>query len=191
MFLLVLGMALFVLAHGLKIHAPSSRERFVGQMGEMPVRGAAAVAIFASVVLIVLGYQQAPFVNIWTPPAWATHLNNLLMVIAIGVFIAGTFKSHIRHWIRHPQITGVKIWAVAHLLVNGDLASIILFGGMLGWAVAAMIGVNKRDGKGPKPAAGTMKGNLIHAGVTVALVIGVALAHNWAGVWPFAGSPPG
>lgn len=190
MALLVLGLVLFALAHGLKIHAPAARARFAGQMGEMPVKLAATVALIAATALIVLGYQQAPFINVWTPPAFLTHLNNLLMVVAIGVFVAGGIKGHVRHWIRHPQLTGVKIWALAHLVVNGDLASILLFGGILAWAVAAMIGVNKRDGKGPKPGPGTMKGNLIHLGVTLALVVGVGMAHNWLGVWPFAGSPP-
>lgn len=190
MVLLVLGLALFALAHGLKIHAPSARARFVGQIGELPVRGAATAALLGATALMAIGYQQAPFVNVWTPPAFLTHVNNLLMVLAIASFTAGPIRGHVRHWIRHPQLTGVKIWAVAHLLVNGDLASIVLFGGLLGWAVAAMIGVNRRDGKGPKPGPGTLAGNLIHGGVTLLVLIGVGLAHNWLGVWPFAGSPP-
>ncbi|MEM9145595.1 MAG: NnrU family protein [Pseudomonadota bacterium] len=190
MALLILGMVLFALTHGLKIHAPSLRARFVGQIGELPIKGAAAVALLGAMVLIVLGYQQAPYVAVWTPPLWTTHLNNLLMVLAVAVYIAGGIKSRVRHWIRHPQLTGTKIWALAHLLVNGDLASIILFGGMLAWAVAAMIGLNARDGKGPKPGPGTALGNGIHLVATLVIVAVIGLLHNWAGVWPFAGDPP-
>jgi uncharacterized membrane protein len=190
MVLLVLGLALWFAAHGLKIHAPARRAALVAQYGEMPVKGAMALLLIVSVVLMVKGYQGADFVNLWFPPAWTVHLNNLLMLVALGVYTAAPFKGHVRHWIRHPQLAGVKIWALAHLLVNGDLASVVLFGGLLGWAVLAMIGINRRDGKGPKPAPGTMLGNLLHAGVTVVLLVAIGWVHNWLGVWPFPGTAP-
>ncbi|MEL6482604.1 MAG: NnrU family protein, partial [Pseudomonadota bacterium] len=99
----------------------------------------------------------------------------------------GGLKGHVASWIRHPQLTGVKIWAVAHLLVNGDLASVILFGGLLAWAVVALIMINKRDGKGPKPEPQGLKANLIHAGISVVAFLVITGVHNWAGVYPFAG----
>ncbi len=190
MTLLILGLILWTLAHGVKIHAPAMRARWVESVGEGAVKGGMAVALLASVALMVHGYQQAEYVALWTPPGWTVHLNNLLMVIAIFVYGAGAFNGHVRAWIRHPQITGVKIWAAAHLLVNGHLAAVILFGGLLLWAAAAMVGINKRDGKGPKPAAGPWSRDALHLVVTLALVAAIGWVHNWLGVWPFAGNPP-
>jgi uncharacterized membrane protein len=187
MILLVLGLALWVAAHSVKIFAPARRTDLAARMGEAPVKGAVTLAILASVALMVIGYQQAAFVNVWFPPTWTVHLNNLLMVLAVGIFLAGAFKGHVRHWIRHPQLVGFKTWAIAHLLVNGDLASILLFGGLLAWGVVSLIGINKRDGKGAKPGPGTVKGNLIHAGVTVVAFGGIAWVHDYLGVWPYPG----
>jgi uncharacterized membrane protein len=114
------------------------------------------------------------------------HLNNLLMLLAVFVIDARYFNSFVRHRLRHPMLTGVKIWALAHLLVNGDLASIVLFGGMLGWAVVAMIGSNRRDGEWQRPPAGDRAGLIKHvvfAAVIFAVIIGI---HGpLLGVYPF------
>ena len=187
MTLMIVGILLFWVAHGLKIHAPAKRAQLGETMGEGVVKGLVAVALLGSVVLMTVGYQAADFVAIWTPPAFLVHVNNLLMVIAIAFFIAGGFKSKLADMVRHPQLLGVKTWAVAHLLVNGDLASMILFGSLLAWGVVAMIGINKRDGKGPIPQQGTVARTVAHAVVTLVLVAAVGWAHNWLGVWPFAG----
>ncbi len=79
---------------------------------------------------MIVGYRAAPFAAVWTPPAWTVHLNNLLMLVAVAVFGMGMSKGRARAWLRHPMLTAVVIWAVAHLLVNGDLASILMFGGL-------------------------------------------------------------
>jgi len=187
MTLLILGLALWYLAHGVKIFAPGARAGLAQRFGEGAVKGGAALALLASVALMVIGYQQAPFETVWFPPGFLVHVNNLLMLLAVALFTAGAFKGHLRHWVRHPQLTGFKTWAVAHLLVNGDLASIVLFGGLLAWGVLALIGINKRDGKGPKPAPGTLTGNILHLAVAGGVFVAVALAHHHLGVWPFAG----
>ena len=187
MTLLILGLALWVLGHGVKIHAPAMRARLSGRFGEGVVKGAFAVVVLGAVALMVLGYQRAAFVNLWFPPGWTVHVNNLLMVIAVAVYSAGAIPGHLRAWVRHPQLIGVKIWALAHLLVNGDLASVVLFGGLLAWAVVALIAINKRDGKPAKPAPGPVKWDLAHAGVTLVVFGAVAWVHNWLGVWPYPG----
>jgi uncharacterized membrane protein len=187
MLLLILGLALWFAAHGLKIHAPARRHALAERYGDTSVKGGVALLLLGSVALMVLGYQRADYIAVWTPPGWTVHLNNLLMVLAVAIYIAGGIRGHVRHWIRHPQLTGVKTWAIAHLLVNGDLASMILFGGLLAWGVVALIGINKRDGKGPKPAPGTLTGNLIHVGATVVVFLAIGGVHNYLGVWPFPG----
>lgn len=182
---LILGLALWTAAHGVKIHAPERRATLAASWGEAPVKIAAMVGVLASVALMVWGYQSAGWVNLWYPPAWTVHLNNLLMVIALAVYVAGAIPGHVRHWVRHPQLVGVKIWALAHLLVNGDLASVILFGGLLAWAVVALIAINKRDGKPPKPAAGPIWWDGLHLVLAVALLGAVGWVHNYLGVWPY------
>ncbi|MGF1445947.1 MAG: NnrU family protein [Pikeienuella sp.] len=190
MTLLILGLLLWTLAHGVKIHAPGLRTRLVAASSEGAVKIGFTLALIASVALMVYGYQQADYVALWTPPGWTVHLNNLLMVFAILIYSAGAFKGHVRAWIRHPQLAGTKTWAIAHLLANGHLAAVLLFGWILLWAVAAMVGLNKRDGKGPKPAAGPWWMDAVHVVVALVLVVAIGWVHNYLGVWPFAGDPP-
>jgi len=176
MTLLILGLALWWASHLFPIYMTDRRAALIARMGRGRYRGAFAVVSLIAVVLMVIGYRRAEFVNLWYPPAWTVHLNNLLMLLAVALMAARDFRSGLRRYIRHPMLTGVKTWAVAHLLVNGDLASVVLFGGMLGWAVVAVIGSNRRDGAWVKPAEGTTRGAVIHAVATVvvfALIIGI------------------
>ncbi len=87
-------------------------------------KGVIAGAIVLGMVLMVIGYRAADFIPVYDPPAWTRHLNNLLMVISVILFGVGSSKSPMRAWLRHPMLTGFLLWAVAHLLVNGDLASV-------------------------------------------------------------------
>ena len=134
MTLLILGVALWWAAHLFKRLAPGPRAR-MGNAG----RGVAAVLILLSVVLMVVGYRGAETVQLWHPPAFLTHVNNLLMVFAFYLYAADGLKTAVTRKIRHPQLTAFKTWTVAHLLVNGDLASVILFGGLLAWAVVTAL----------------------------------------------------
>jgi uncharacterized membrane protein len=135
---------------------------------------------------MVMGYQQAGFVTVWTPPIWTMHLNNLLMLLALFLMDAKKFESNARHYIRHPMLTAVKVWALAHLLVNGDLASIVLFGGVLAWAVVAMVGSNRRDGAWERPAKGNMAGLARHAVITVVVFLAIVAIHGpLLGVYTF------
>lgn len=187
MILLILGLLLWYATHLFKIYAPAGRAAAAERMGEGPWKGLIALLSLLAVALMVLGYQAAAYVPVWTPPAWLWHVNNLLMVLAVFVFIAGSFAGPVRRRIRHPQLTGVKIWTVAHLLVNGHLAAIILFGGLLAWAVIAVIGTNRRDGpRGPLPEA-TSTGLVAHVAVTVVVFLVVGWLHGWLGAWPFPG----
>jgi len=186
--ILILGLALWWATHLLRILAPGPRAALDARIGAGPAKGVMALASLAAVALMVTGYQQAGFVNLWYPPAYLVHLNNLLMLIAIFVFISRDFRSGVRMRVRHPQLTGVKIWAVAHLLVNGDLASVVLFGGLLAWAVVAMIGTNRRDGRDwVRPAPATPKGWAFHVAAAIVVFVVVAMVHRWAGVSPLPG----
>jgi len=187
MTLLLLGLALWSVVHLLPAAAPARRAAYAARLGAGPYKAAAGVLLVVSVVLMVQGYKAADPVDLWFPPLWTVHLNNLLMLLAFIVFSAGHAKASLRRVIRHPQLAGVKIWALAHLIVNGDLASAVLFGGLLAWAVASMILINKRDGVWLRPPECPRSRDVLHVAVSVAVFAAVAGVHNWLGVWPFPG----
>lgn len=183
MFLLILGLILWVGAHYFKRLAPGARAK----LGE-PGKGLVAVLIVAGVVLMIIGYRGADFIPVWNPPAFMTHINNLLMLLAFWIFgssAAKGAKAWPAHKTRHPQLLAIKTWALAHLLVNGDLASIILFGGLLAWAVVSVILINRAEpGWTPPPHAGraTYIRLVVITSVIFALVVTI---HAWLGVSPF------
>lgn len=180
MLLMILGLALWIAAHLLKRIAPQARASLGGSG-----RAIMSVVIVGSIVLMALGYQRAPVIDIWSPPAFFTHINNLLMVIAVWFFFLSRTKGALRGRFRHPQLGSVKIWALAHLLVNGDLASIILFGGLLGWAVASLIVINRSEGPYQRPEPGTWGQEGVTLGITIVALIVISFVHTWVGVPPF------
>lgn len=179
MVLLIAGVVLWFAAHGFKRLAPERRSA-MGEKGKAPI----AIGIALGLVLMIIGYRQAAFIEIWSPPEFLTHINNLIMVVAVAVFAMAHTKGRMRGRMRHPMLTSVKMWAAAHLLVNGDLASIILFGGMLGWAVWTVIKINRAE-EWQRPEPGEDKRDwkfLVVTVVTFAVMVGV---HLWLGVSPF------
>lgn len=177
---LIAGVALWAMAHFFKRIAPARR----AAMGE-PGKGLIALLLVLSIVLMVIGYRGAEVIDLWFPPFWLTHLNNLLMLLAVYFFAASGMKTRITRTIRHPQLTGVKTWAVAHLLVNGDLASVILFGGILAWAVISVIVINRANRDWTRPAPAPI-GKEIGAIIGTIVVVGaIGWVHTWLGYWPY------
>ncbi len=181
MILLTLGVLLWAGAHYFKRFAPDMRAQ-MGNKGKALI----AVAIVASLLMMIFGYRSAEFIHIWSPPSWTVHLNNLLMLAAVFVYGMSATTGRLRGKMRHPQLTAVKIWAVAHLLVNGDLASLILFGGMLAWAVGSVILIN-RAGPWVRPKPGSAKKDILLVVITLVLFAVMTAIHAWLGVWPFPG----
>lgn len=185
MILLLLGLILWWLSHLVKIMAPKRRAAAVARMGEGPWKGLISLVTLLAIALMVVGYRNAAPVDLWYPPLWLWHLNNLLMIVAVVIFIAGSFGSPVRRWIRNPHLVGVKLWAVAHLLVNGDVASLVLFGGLLVWAVLATIGTKRRDGPRGHVPDSTAGGLAAHLAVSAVLVGVIIAVHSWLGHPPF------
>lgn len=180
MILLTAGVALWWLAHLFKRLAPGPRAAFGDR-----AKGVIAVLLVVAVALMVVGYKQAEFVPVWDPPPFLRHLNNLLMLVAFYMYAASGMKTAVTRWIRHPQLTGFAIWAVAHLLVNGDRASVVLFGGLLIWALLSMALINRavpRPAPPPKAPVGKEFGAVAGAVVVTGIV---GLIHGWIGPWPF------
>ena len=184
--LLILGLALWAGAHLFRAVRPVQRAALQDRFGPAS-KGLFAVAILASLGLMILGYRAVPFVPVWTPPAFLTHLNNLLMILAFYMYLTTATKpgtAFIFGNLKNPQLTGFKVWAAAHLLVNGDLASILLFTGLLGWAVAEVIVAKRGPGLVNRDSA-PITSPLVHLGLVVVAFAGVAGVHVWLGVWPF------
>jgi uncharacterized membrane protein len=182
--LLTLGVLLWAVVHLFVALAPDARAALIGRIGLNPYKGLFSLALVAALVLIVLGWKSMPPTSLWLPPPGMRHATMLLMPFAVILFISARAPSDIKQIIRHPQLTGVKLWAVAHLLSNGETRSIILFGGLLAWAVLEVIFINRRDGARVKPApVGALK-------TTITVVVGLLItgvliyAHPW-----FAGMP--
>ena len=129
---------------------------------------------------MVIGYRGMDFIPVWSPPPFLTHVNNLLVLIALYLFAAGDTKASLTARMRHPMLAGMKTWAIAHLLVNGDLASIILFGGLLAWAVADRISMKRRTQRAIPTLPATKANDIIAViGGLAVYVIMVVWAHQW------------
>ncbi len=180
MILLVLGLILWWLPHLWTRIAPDSRAA-MGAKG----RGIVAALIAAGIVLMIVGFRMAPFIAVWDPPYGLRHLNNLMVLIAFYLFAVAGAKTRLHRHIRHPQLTGVIVWAVAHLLVNGDLASIILFGGVLIWAVAEILLINRAEPAWTPPPKGPIRKEFTSVLATLVLFGLVGTVHRWLGYNPF------
>jgi uncharacterized membrane protein len=148
MTLLILGLVLFLLTHSLRIFAEDWRARRIAAMGPMGFKGVYSLLSIAGFVLIVYGYaaaRQAP-VLLYAPPVWTRHLAALLtipaFILLVAAYVPGT---RIKRAVGHPMVLGVKTWALAHLLANGMLADVLLFGAFLAWAVLDYISSRRRD----------------------------------------------
>lgn len=142
MFVLIIGVILWWASHLYRRFLPGLYSRL--DKSNTPV---VAVTSIVAVVLMVIGYRSASTIQLYDPPAFMGHINNLLVLIAFILMFVGSVGSWLSKRMRHPMLIGFKIWAFAHLLVNGDLASLILFGGLLGWAVVQVIFINKKSKK--------------------------------------------
>lgn len=187
MLYLILGLILFHGLHSLRIIAPGWRDAQVARMGEGPWKGAYSVVSIIAFVLLVWGYSQArPEAGIlYVPPDWGRHVNWLLMVFAFIAFAAYLLPAgKIKAMLKHPMLVSIKIWALAHLLANGDTASVLLFGSFLIWAVFDRISVKRRAA--PVPAAGPV---MYDIGTVVLGLVLYMLFLMWAHEWLFGVAP--
>lgn len=190
--MLLLGLVLFLGVHSTRIVADGWRTRTIERIGAGPWKGLYSLLSLAGLVLLVGGYalaRQQPVV-LWTPARGMNHLAALLTLPAFVLLVAAYVpRNAIRARLQHPMVLGVKLWALAHLLANGTLADLLLFGGFLAWAVFSFRSARRR---GPVPAAAAPTSGGATGG---AVLLGVALwawfafwGHAWLiGVRPFGG----
>ena len=192
MSLLIAGLVIFLGVHSVSIFAPAWRDSMSARLGEQPWKILYGVASLIGFVLIVKGYglaRQDP-VFLYNPPFWMRHVSALLMLPVFPLLLATYFPGRIKAAVKHPMLTATKAWALAHLLANGTLADVLLFGGFLVWAVADRISVGKRPPRPVKgaPASGLNDLIVIVGGLALYVVFTLWLHERWIGVMPFVRS---
>ncbi|UWR14533.1 NnrU family protein [Sulfitobacter sp. M368] len=180
MILLFLGLALWVAAHFYKRALPAQRAA-LGDKG----KGFVALAIGLSIVLMIFGYRMWDGTFFWGRTSALTGINNLLMVAALYFVSPGPSKGAIFFKMRHPMLTGFSLWAVAHLLVNGDTPSLVLFGGLLVWALAEMVVINRAEPGWTPPQKGSIAKDAMFLAISLALLVVIGFVHSWLGYNPF------
>jgi uncharacterized membrane protein len=184
MLLLAIGLLLFTGVHLIPALAPGLRETWRGRMGEAGYKGVFSLLLLLGVGLIVAGWRSTQPAVVYMLPTATHHAAMGLLVVAFLFLVVSTRKSRLRRWIRHPQLTGVALWGIAHLLLNGDSRSLLLFGGLTLWALVEIIAINRREGvwiKDPVPGWGTEVVTLLITAVVIGVVISV---HPWIAGMP-------
>lgn len=173
---LILGVLIWTFAHLFKRLAPGPR----ASMGDAG-KGVIAVVLLASIVLMVIGYGRADGAFFWGRNSALVGINNLLMLLSVYMFAAAGMKTALARKMRHPMLGAVKVWALAHLLVNGDVPSFVLFGGLLAWAVIEMIVINKSEPDWTPPAPQPKSREIMALVGSVVVFAVIALIHMWLG----------
>lgn len=159
MMIFILGLIIFFVPHLVTAFARGARAKMVASLGAGPYKGVYSLTSALGLVLIVIGWQTADATALYSTPAWMRYVVQLLMLIAL-ILLASAYlpKGKIAAAVKHPMLASVKIWAFAHLLVNGEVRSLILFGSFLAYAVLDRIAVKNRGA--PVPAPGPARNDL-------------------------------
>lgn len=185
---LVTGIAFFTLLHLSSAAFPGLRVKLKSGLGENGYKALYAMLSLAGLAVLVVGWRSTPPMAVYSPPAWGQSLAFFLMFISIALFGASHARTNIKRLVRHPQLTAVLLWSIAHLSANGDSRSLILFGSLGIWALLEMPLINRRDGEWEKPARASMRNEMIGAAVSVTIfLVLIALHPYFAGVSPLPG----
>ena len=182
MTILIIGILLFVGTHLLTTFR-DTRARLISQWGERGYKGLYSISSLFGLILIIWGfasYRANGVIPLWSPPVWTRHLALTLMWFAfVALAASGPFPGKIRGWLRHPMLVGVKIWALAHLLANGDLGGLLLFGSLLAFAVYDRIAVKRRGDTGAPASPNVTSGDAKVLGIGTAAYIAMLFLHPY------------
>jgi uncharacterized membrane protein len=176
---MILGLVLFLGVHLLSTRR-ELRAQLIARSGESLYKAGYALVSLAGLALIVWGfadYRATGWVDVWTPPHAMKHITIALMLPAVILLVAAYIRGRIYAVVKHPMLAAIKLWALAHLLVNGDLGSIILFGAFLAWAVVDRISLKRRadPGSPPIPVGGPLNDVIaVAVGIVAYLALGFA-----------------
>lgn len=173
MALLLAGITVWFAVHLFPAIAPATRENAIFKLGENAYKGVFSLLILAALLIIVFGWKSSVPTAVYAPPVAPGLLPALMNFIALVLFFSSNFGTHAKRVLRHPQMAGTFLWAVAHLLTNGDSRSLALFGAFAAWALLEVVLCNRRDGPRPELPAASLKFDLaalLIGGVAWALI---------------------
>ena len=175
---MLIGLVLFLGAH-VFVTLRGPRAAVIARIGEWPYKGLMSIVALVGLVLIGYGfgqYRASGWIDIWYPPRWTRYVTEVLMWPASIFVVAAYSRGEIWRALKHPMLVGVKTWAVAHLISNGDLGSIVLFGSFLAWAVYDRITLKRRTDPGAPPIpVGGRRHDIIALGVGTLLYLALGL----------------
>ncbi len=190
---LIIGLGVFIAGH-VFVTQRKARAALIARIGELPYKAAFSIVALGSLVLIVWGFAQYRthgYIEVWSPPSFMRHITVALVWPAIIFATAAYIPGDIKRTLKHPLLVGVKLWAFAHLLSNGDLGGIILFGSILGWAVFDRITLKRRSDPGAPPIPiGGRRNDIIAivVGTIIYLALGLVFHPLFIGI-PVFGTP--
>jgi uncharacterized membrane protein len=172
---LILGLALLVGVH-LVPAVPSLRHSLIRRLGHGPYKGLFSLVALSGLVLTALGMSRAPFVPVWEPPSWGIGIAPLFMLPAFILLVGAYLPGNVHRITPHPMLWGVVLWAIAHLLANGDMSGLLLFGSLGLYSLFAIWSANQR-GAARATISLTIDRDLIVVGIGVVLYIGFVFMH--------------
>lgn len=186
MVMLVLGVLIFAGVHLIPSLAPGLRASLVGRLGENAYKGVFSLALLGGIGLIVAGWRST-LPSLVYPPSTDLHLAGIgLLYFAFLLMVVSGRPSRLKLIVRHPQLTGVCLWGVAHLLLNGDNRSLVLFGGLAVWAIVEIVAINRREGPWVKEQAPPWSTDIATLVITVVVIAVVVYIHPWIAGVPVA-----
>jgi uncharacterized membrane protein len=178
------GLLLWIAVHLIPSVAPSQKTRLVAALGAGPFKGLFALLVLLGLVMIVVGWRSSVPTAVYAPPPWGRPAAFVLMFAAVLLFGAAHAKTNLKRILRHPQLNGLLLWSLAHLLANGDSRSVTLFGGLALWALIEIPLINRRDGAWQKPERASTKSEAI------SLIVGAVIFAALIALHPYIAGVP-
>ncbi|MBV1874906.1 MAG: NnrU family protein [Gammaproteobacteria bacterium] len=179
MILLIAGLILWSGVHFVPTLAIPFREQLISKLSDTAYKIIFAVLIVSSIVIMVFGWRSINPVNLYVLPEWSRAITSFLVLITFMLFSAAHATTNIKRVIRHPQLTGIVLWSIGHIISNGDNRSLILFGSLGVWAVVEIVLISKREGAWLKPESAPIKAELLMLSKGLAMFAVFLLAHPY------------
>ncbi len=179
MTLLIAGILLFAGVHLVPSLAPGVKTAWLTKLGEGGYKGSFSLLLLSGIVLIVMGWRSIEATSVYLPSPDLRLPAVGLVVIAFALLVIGSRNSRVRQWVRHPQLTGVLLWAIAHLLLNGNNRDVVLFSSMALWSFVEILAISKREGAWVKADVPPLGNEIITVIATAVTVSAVIFVHPW------------
>ena len=177
--LLIAGLLIWSLVHLVPSLAAPLKQKLIARLGEKVYKLLFTVLMFTSLALIVFGWRSTLPSHLYQLPEFTRHIAMLLVLIAFILFGASNYPTRIKQFIRHPQLTGVAVWAFAHLVLNGDSRSVLLFGTMGLWAILEIVFISRREGKWVKQPLPSWAREIRGLAISLVIFVVVVMLHPY------------